>query len=407
MWLGLILGSPYLLLKALFGNHGVGERFGYIRTRKTVSPLIWFHAASVGELKNLASLIPAISGIDRNLEFAISTTTITGKRRAIEIFGDKAGVFLQPLELKSAIRRAARRLNPTKLILVETELWPLMIYEISAMKIPIFLVNARMSSDSFRKYRMSRFLFSPLVRKFRMIFAQTEDDEKRFRMLGADHVEVAGNLKYDQALSEEVPVKSRLNIDAAGKLIFVAGSIRKGEDEILADVIIAARELGMNFGFILVPRHMKKLNDVAATLEKKGIEYKLRSKIDRQDISLDCVLLVDTMGELRDFYALADLAFVGGSMVPIGGHDPLEPAAIGKPVVFGPFMENAREAAENLLESGGAATVESREDLIAVLRRALSDPNELKLKGELCRKTILSMAGASEKVARYVVEGTK
>ena len=405
IWIVLMLGSPYLLIKALFGRHGIKERFGYIKNRESSGRLFWFHAASVGELKIISSVLPAISDIDGAVEFAISTTTITGRKRATDLFGEKAYIFLQPLELKSSIIRVIDSLKPEKLIVVETELWPLMLSIADDLGVSLYLVNARMGEDSYKKYKLAKPLFAPVLKKFSRVLAQTKADAERFRGLGAENAEVAGNLKYDQVLTNNVPNGPRLKVVGNGKFIFVAGSIRKGEDEILADVISRALESGLDMRFILVPRHMKEIADVENVLNNRNIRYRLRSDMADNTIDLDSVLLVNTMGELRDFYSIADIAFVGGSLVPVGGHDPLEPAALGKPVIFGPYMENARDAADILLESGGATQVMGKYDLFDILKESRLDRHLLEIKGEKCKKAILSMSGVSGKVARILIGG--
>lgn len=401
--LALILGSPYLLVKALFGRHGIRQRFGFIEKRESPEKLVWFHAASVGELKIIQSVLPKMIERDGNLQFAVSTTTITGMRRARELFGDRAYIFLQPLELKSSIVRVIARLGPEMLVIVETEIWPLMLTVSHELGVKLFLINARMKESSFGKYRLIKPLFAPALRRFSRVLAQTSDDAERFRRLGAENVTVAGNLKYDQILDKEYTNSRRLSIEKKGKMVFVAGSVRKGEDAILADVISKIIQSELNVGFILVPRHMKEIDDMAGVLGFHGIKYRLRSDMAGDMINLDSVLIVNTMGELRDFYSLADLAFVGGSLVPIGGHDPLEPAALGKPVIFGPYMDNAREAALLLLKSGGAFEVNNCEDILKIIRKSIPDRRNLEAKGLKCRQAILSMTGASERTVRYLM----
>lgn len=399
----MIIGSPFLVIKAFIGRHGIRERFGFIRHRESSGRLFWFHAASVGEQKIIQSILPELRKRDTTIEIAISTTTITGRRRAEELFGDQAHVFLQPLEIKSSVERVITRLRPEKLIIVETEIWPLMLSVSKKLGLDLFLINARMREKSFGKYKLIKSFFAPVLENFSMILAQSSADAERFRNLGAEKVTVVGNMKYDQILNNGFSNSRELSIEKKGRLVFVAGSVRRGEDEILADVITDSGESGLDIGFILAPRHMKEVGDITAVLKGRGIRYKLRSEMPGDTVNLDSVLIVNSMGELREFYSLADLTFVGGSLIPIGGHDPLEPAALGKPVIFGPFMENAREAARVLLKSGGAAEVKSKEDIIDILKEAVSDRDDLKARGEKCKNAILSMTGASEKTARYLM----
>ncbi|MEE9553490.1 MAG: 3-deoxy-D-manno-octulosonic acid transferase [candidate division Zixibacteria bacterium] len=399
----IIIGSPFLFVKAFFGKHGIRERFGFVTGRELSGRLFWFHAASVGEQKIIQSILPEIRKRDKRIEIAISTSTITGKRRAEELFGDQAHIFLQPLEIKSSIERVIKRLRPEKLIIVETEIWPLMLSVSKKVGLELFLINARMREKSFGKYKLIKSFFAPVLKNFSIILAQSSADADRFQSLGAENVTVIGNLKYDQIFDNGYSNSRRLSIEKKGRLVLVAGSVRKGEDDILADVIVETRRSGSDIGYIIAPRHMKEIEDMTEVFSNRGIRYRLRSKTPGDTVNLDSVLILNTMGELRDFYNLADLTFVGGSLVPIGGHDPLEPASLGKPVIFGPHMENAREASKVLLESGGATEVRNREDIINILKEAGMNREALKVKGEICKKAVLSMTGASEKTAKYLM----
>jgi 3-deoxy-D-manno-octulosonic-acid transferase len=399
----LVLASPYLLIKALFGKHGITERFGFIKNRASSKRLIWFHAASVGELKVISSIMPEIAKIDGDMEFAVSTTTATGRRRALELFGEKAVVLLQPLELVQAVRRVIRRLRPEKLLVVETEIWPLMVTVAANSGVEVNLVNGRMSRSSFKLYRVVKPLTSRSLKAFSRVLVQSEADADRFRSLGAERCDVMGNLKYDQTLDNGGSGQSLSNIKKGIKLLLVAGSIRKGEYEIFAELITKSRKKNLDVAFVLVPRHMKDIEYVRQLLSNGGISYRLWSETPGKGVDLESVLVVDAMGLLRDFYRLADLAFVGGSLVPIGGHDPLEPAALGKPVIFGPHMENAREAADLLLNLGGAVEISSTNQLFEILENSIRDRQTLKEKGKLCRKAVLSKSGASKRTAQIIL----
>jgi 3-deoxy-D-manno-octulosonic-acid transferase len=217
------------------------------------------------------------------------------------------------------------------------------------------------------------------------------------------NAETVGNLKYDQVLSNAESTTSTLNIVSDDRLIFVAGSIRKGEYEIFADLITKSRERQLSVGFILVPRHMKEIGHIRQVLSNRNIPITLWSEVTESDVDFKSVLLVNTMGRLRDFYRIADLAFVGGSLVPIGGHDPVEPAALGKPVVFGPYMDNTGEAAVLLLESRGAEEVTGVDDIFELLMDSIHNKEFLVRKGELCRNAVISMTGASKKTAHIIL----
>ena len=400
--IAMIISSPYLFFKALFGKHGIKERLGFVVVRKSKGKLYWFHAASVGELKILDLVIPEIKKHLPKLEIAISTTTATGKRRAKELFPD-AIVFHQPLEFYSAIQRTIDNLRPEKLILVETEIWPLLINIAIENGLKVDLVNARLSTRSFEFYKWFKLFISKTLSNLDHILAQSRLDAERFMELGAKGVSVIGNIKFDQVIFGNGQSINSIILQNSGRLVFVAGSIRRGEDRIFADLIVRSREQSLPVFFVLVPRHMKDMDDLTELLIERGISFIFWSESRGHEPFGDTVLLVNTMGELTDFYKSADLAFVGGSMIPIGGHDPAEPAALGKPVLFGPYMDNAKDAARILLDSGGAQVVNDDNDLLGYLHKALENRELLIENGRRCRESILSMAGVSRKTAKIIV----
>ena len=403
----IVIISPYLLLKAIIGKHGIGERLGFVPERQSSGRLFWFHAASVGELKVLSTVIPEVKKLIPDLEIAVSTTTATGKRRAMELFGDNAIVIYQPLEIASAILRAIENLRPEKLISVETEIWPLWLSLASEMGVELNLINACLSSRSYRLYKLAWPLTRKILGKFSHILAQTKTDSDRFKKLGAKNVEVIGNTKFDQALILSDATKSTLNCKGHDFLTFVAGSVRRGEDIIIAEAISKSLEEKLPIFYILVPRHMKDLDNICGHLSSRQIGYKLWSESRDHGIDPESVLIVNTMGELTSFYKSADLTFVGGSLVPIGGHDPAEPAALGKPVLFGPYMENAQEAASLLIKSGGANVVDDSDELFDALKEAYVNRASLPQKGSRAKEVILSRSCFSKKIAAIITVATK
>jgi len=396
-----LIGSPYLLIKAIWGKHGISERLGIISARRSIGRLFWFHAASVGELKVLSTVIPELKKILPEVEIAISTTTATGKRRARQLFPD-AFIFLQPLEINSAILRVVENLRPEKLILVETELWPLLINTVADRGVEIFLINARMSARSFKFYRWFRTLVSKTISRITGILAQSQLDADRFAHLGAGRIQVVGNTKFDQVFTESLGKESAITPPANDLLVFVAGSVRKGEDEIFADVIASSLLKKLPVFFALAPRHMKDVGELRGHLNARNIAHSLWTQTGRDGVDFDSVLIVDTMGDLTSFYKSADLAFVGGSIVPIGGHDPAEPAALAVPVLFGPHMENADFAARLLLKRGAASEVRNADDIIRAIENAFKDRQALKERGLRGREAIASAAGVSSKLASII-----
>jgi len=391
------IGAPFLLIKAFVGRHGIKERLGFIESRKSSGRLFWFHAASVGELKILSLVIPKIRIKHHDIDFAISTTTITGKAMAASMFGDYAAVFLHPVELKSAIQRTINRIKPERLIVVETELWPLVLSIALKKGIKPHLINGRMSPKSFRWYKTAKPLFFPLLKRFENVIVQTPQDAQRFERLGAENISIVGNIKYDQVLNENEIKSPDINFNKNDNLRFVAGSLRKGEDDILIDSAGRAFNRNLPYQFIFVPRHMKDVESICNRLLERSIKYILWSDYRGETIDEKIVLVVNTMGELPAFYSIADIAFVGGSLVPIGGHDPVEPASLGKTVIFGPYMDNASEAASALLKSGGAMEVKNSDEIVEFIEKIIGERKVLKEKGERCKSAVKSLSGASDR----------
>jgi 3-deoxy-D-manno-octulosonic-acid transferase len=296
--LSIIFGAPFLLIKAMAGRHGIKERLGFVRARKSSGRLFWFHAASVGELKILSLVIPKIVQGHKGVEIAVSTTTITGRKMAEKLFGEFALVFIHPIELKSAVNRTLSRIKPERLIIAETELWPLCLSCALEKEIELYLINGRMSARSFRLYTIIRKIIRPLLSRFRNIMVQTADDADRFKKLGASVVSIVGNIKYDQVLDNKEINPPGIKFEPDDGLIFVAGSVRKGEDQILLDAIVASFAENLPYRFILVPRHMKDVGRLCAGLGSKSIKYALWSEYNREALSGRTVLVVNTMGDL-------------------------------------------------------------------------------------------------------------
>ncbi len=397
------IGAPFLLIKALAGRHGIRERLGYIDRRKSNTKLYWFHAASVGELKILSLVIPKIRIKNHDINFAVSTTTITGKAMAMKIFGDYATIFLHPVELKSAVLRTIKRIKPERVIVVETELWPLALRVALHQGVKPYLINGRISTKSFGWYKIFRPLFVPVLHRFEKVIVQTTQDAERYEKLGAENISIVGNIKYDQVLNGDKIKPPDINFDNNDNLRFVAGSLRKGEDDILIDAVNKAFDRKLPYHFIFVPRHMKDVDSICGRLKERSVKYILWSDYSDETIDEKTILVVNTMGELPAFYSIADIAFVGGSLVPIGGHDPVEPASLGKAVIFGPYMDNAAEAASALLKSGGATEVKNSDEIVEFIEKIGEDRETLKDRGESCKSAVKSLTGASERTVRLLM----
>lgn len=366
-------------------------------------PTFWIHAASMGEIQAAWPLVKNIQDRFPNAKLIFTTLTLTGrsyikKRLSEDVFWkERSVVRLMPLDLPFIVRRAVRRLMPDILLLIETELWPNFIQSVHDKGIPIAVVSGRISSRSFRRYRWIRFSLQSKLRLIERFFMQTDQDAERLKSLGVPpyRIQVTGSLKLDREI-ELLSVDTLLEFRRrwhwhSSDQIFVAGSTRPGEEE---NIILAFRSLKTKFPelrLIIAPRHLDRINEVKKLLEENELNFEcLSQKVPgSQDI-----ILVDTMGQLTQMYQLADFVFVGGTLVPVGGHDLSEPALLGKPVIYGPFVDNIQWLAESLEKAGGGFRVTDRNSLEQVLENFLSD-HELTLSaGHQARETISGLRGA-------------
>ncbi len=348
------------------------ERLGFVPT--LLPGGLWVHAVSVGETRAALPLIRALLDRYPDLPLLVTTTTLTGSRQVREALGERVQHVYAPYDLPGATRRFLQRARPRLAVIMETELWPNLLRQCATASIPVLLANARLSERSARGYGRIRGLTAALLRDVTLIAAQADADAARFRALGAPRVEVTGNLKYDLALPVDLPERGqRLRRDLLGdqRPVWIAASTHAGEDEPILEAFarLCARWPAL---LLLVPRHPERFDSVAALCRQQGFSVIRRSerKVCAPDTT---VFLGDSMGELLLFYAAADLAFVGGSLVATGGHNVLEPALLGLPVLFGPHMFNFTEAGERLLEAEAAWRVADAGELAAAVDRLLTD----------------------------------
>lgn len=413
----ILIASPYWLVRMAWSGryrHGLGQRLGYISPglREFIGQrsTIWLHAVSVGEVIAASRLIELLQNLDPEMPVVISTTTRTGQKLAQERFDpsqerfDKSGssrtrVFYYPLDFAWIVRRYLRAVRPRVLVLVESELWPRMLMEAERANVPVVVVNGRISNRSLPRYRALRLLWRPLLRKLTLVLAQGEEDRRRFVELGvpSQAVKSVGNLKYDVRAAGELPITRglRTHLPFQAKVI-VAGSTLEGEERALLD---AFRELLPQFPeltMILAPRHPERFRPVERDIEQAGFSIVRRSEwmLAPRQIAAGSVFLLDSVGELASVYSLASVAFVGGSLVPAGGHNPLEPAQFSVPIVMGPYTENFRGMVAALLEQE-AIRLTPPERLASVLSELLTSP-EARQMGIHARRVFEEQAGASQ-----------
>lgn len=417
-----VIAFPYLLLRAALGKHGVKERMGRLPKEKTKrlqgGKVIWFHAASVGEVKVLSTIIPEVTGQRPQYSVVVSTVTKTGRREAERLLQEVDLVFFLPVDLKRFVRRTLNRIKPVALILVETELWPNLIREAKSNGCRIAAINGRISERSLKKYLLVRNLLTETLSHVDLLCMQSDEHKKRIMLLGADpeKIRVAGNLKFDRLLfasqSQDVEgLRRALHIPDHCRVV-IGGSVRSGEESTLVQAFKRLMLEKENLLFILAPRHLDRLKEIEKALSDHQMNFVRRSQLDqrapntRPDAEVcsadQSVIILDTIGELFGIYSLADVAFVGGSLVPVGGHNLLEPAIHGVPVLFGPNVDNFREEARILVESGGGIQVKDEEELYLNLLKLLSDDAGRMQAGKNAREAVQKETGVSRRTAGLI-----
>ena len=407
---GLVISAPWWLWRMATTHkyrEGMRERIGLTRAaanrlakRGNGRALIWVHAVSVGEVLAVTRLVKALDAALPDFFVAISTTTRTGQQLARERFGADR-VFYCPLDLPWAVRSWLRALEPRLLVLAETEFWPNLLSGCFRRSVPVAVVNARISDRSWPRYRRLRWLWRPILARLSRVMAQSETDGARLRALGCtpEHVSVSGNLKFDVLAAGEFAATRLLAAAAADLRLVVAGSTLEGEEAALLEAWPKLRAVDPKLLMVLAPRHPERFGTVAALLERAGVPWSKRSNWRAESAPVlqpGEVVLLDTIGELASVYSLAAVAFVGGSLVPAGGHNPLEPAQFGVPIVMGPHYENFRTITEDLREHR-ALRIAGRAELASVLMELIQNPTEALAMGERARRVFAQQAGATDR----------
>ncbi len=406
----LIASAPWWLWR-LATTHkyreGLRERMGRVPARLrrdsdlgAECPIIWLHAVSVGEVLAVTGLVKTLDARLPDVLIAISTTTRTGQALARERFGANR-VFYCPLDLPWAVGAYLNALKPRLLILAETEFWPNLLRGCFRRGIPVAVVNARISNRSWPRYRKLRTLWKPILGKLSRVLAQSETDAERLRAIGCRPgiVSVAGNMKFDVRVAQEADATRLLKSLSPALRFVVAGSTLEGEEAAVLDAWPQLLFDDPQLAMVLAPRHPERFAAVAALLERSGNAWVRRSQWTAnpaKPLRPGTIVLLDTIGELASVYSLAAAAFVGGSLAPSGGHNPLEPAQFGVPIVMGPHYANFTAITESLLERD-ALRIATKEDLAAVLVELLSDRNSAEAMGARAREVFEQQAGATER----------
>lgn len=421
LFLSAVILLPFFGLRSVLQGEkrlGIRQRIG-IYPQTQLQPLqgrkvFWVHAVSVGETRAAIPLVKALKKAWPECALVLSNTTQTGHAIGCDV--DDVDLCLYfPFDHSWVIKRVLRQIAPSLIVIVETELWPNFIRHARRSGIPVAMVNGRISDRSFPRYRFFQWFLRPLLQLVSAFCMQSEADAEKVRALGATgrRMEVTGNLKFDM----QIPVPGDDQVEELKKrfglpretAIWVAGSTHAGEEELIVDNYRTLIEEGHRLFLILAPRHLERCRAVAEMIASRDLSSTRRSDLEKGKVSFNPgeILLVDTMGELLNFYALSDMVFVGGSLVPVGGHNVLEAALVKKPVLFGPHMGNFKEISALLLNAGGGLRVRDRHELLNMTRQLLQNPQMRTAMGNKGHALIREHSGATEKtleVIRSIVE---
>ena len=406
LFLVLVLGLPYWLWQmATDGKYreGLSERLGWVPDRLRAGDArqtIWVHAVSVGEVLAASRLVNELSASAPQYRVLLSTTTRTGQRLARERTGINH-TFYFPLDLPWIVRRYLRRLDPVLMVLVETEFWPNLLTACRRAAIPVAVVNGRVSDRSLPRYQRLRFLWKGILSGVSIVLAQSEEDARRMKAIGAPagRVSFGGNLKFDVRSAEPAQITTALRVKLApGARVLVCGSTLEGEEEILLDAFQQLCKTIPDCVMILAPRHPERFGRVAQLLKNRDQPSVRRSNWMKRPAKIKpgTVMLLDSIGELASVYALASVAFVGGSLVPAGGHNPLEPAQFAVPVVMGTHYANFRAIIDTLVYAE-ALKLATPETLVPILENLLTDPDAANTLGVRALEVFHHQSGATRR----------
>ena len=419
-----VLTSPYYFWRMRRrGNWraGFAQRFAKyeasLKQALTNRHVIWLHAVSVGEVNLCTQIIRALEPRVPNLKIVVSATTTTGMAELRRRLPTHVSKIYYPVDRRKFVSRALATINPQAVVLVEAEIWPNFIWRLKKLGIPLFLANARLSDRSCRGYKRFGFLFRPLFASFAGVGVQNEADAARLREVGCrpEAIHVLGNLKFDAARLDELrtldaPALLRQLGVPTDAQILVAGSTHDGEEKILVETARKLRAQFPKLFLILVPRHFERCRELARQLRERGVKLFNRSEVSANtkfgEGEIEC-LLVNTTGELRFFYELATVVFVGKSLTAVGGQNPIEPGALGKAMVFGPNMQNFEDVTRSFVARNAAVQVRDPAALEEAVRGLLADKNRRAELGRNALEVVAENLGAVDRTVEMILEHLK
>jgi 3-deoxy-D-manno-octulosonic-acid transferase len=408
LWLALPVVVPLLRIRDRLTGKGRPPFRERLAPRPPTMPPggLWIHAVSVGEVEVARRLVGELELRDTALPMVVTATTATGLELARGTVGKGHPVLPCPLDLPRPVRRVLEAARPRALVLVETELWPELMYQAGRAGIPVAVVNGRLSEGSVARYRRIGALLRPLLEPLSLVLVRDEHDAARFSSLGVDEarIRVGGNIKYDL---EPDPTPLDWAEEARGlageRPIAVVGSTMEGEDAQVLDAVARISAAGRRIFTILAPRHPERFDGVADMLRRRDVAFVRRSSLTGHEGAADFILL-DTIGELARAYELARVAFIGGSLVPTGGHNPLEPAVWGTPVLSGRHVFNFQEVYDEMVSAGGARLVADEHELVEALTRWLEDRDAARTAGAAARTVVERNRGATSRTVDALLE---
>ncbi len=415
----LIVSSPVIMVLLLARKRcqrGLGARLGVVPTalKHLSPPVVWVHAVSLGEVTAIVPLLKAMKAKSPQQTFIVSTVTETGREVVLKQLESIAIHCYAPLDFWWIVQRYVKVIKPCLFLLVESEIWPNLLTSLEQHQVPVCLVNGRVSSRSFSRYRFVKNLMKLIWSSLDMALMQTAQDAERIKELGThgDVIHATGNMKFDQSLTplkdfdSIKSIRAALDIDET-EMVIVAGSTHAHEEEHLLRAYQSLCESQKHVVLVLAPRHIERASELEGIIAKFGFSCIRRSQMREKNPSWpqyqsSRVILLDSRGELPYVYRLGCLGYVGGTLVPVGGHNLLEPAQWSRPVVFGPYVDHCRELAQQLLEAGGAIQVQLPEDLLTHFVRLIEYPMEAEQMGRQALSVVQQNRGVVEKNLRLI-----